>query len=100
MHARNGRWMGAALVALIAVGLATWPAAAGEAAQSVRLAVVDMQQVLNQSARGKAAKQKLDQERSARQHELESRQQELQKMQSELEKQAPVLSEQAKRERS
>jgi outer membrane protein len=82
------------------VGLTEWPATAGEAAQAVRLGVVDMQQVLNQSARGKAAKQKLDQERASRQKEMESRQQDLQKMQAELEKQAPVLSEQAKRERS
>jgi outer membrane protein len=100
MYGRNGHGFLAALLILTAVGLAAWPAAAGEAAQSVRLAVVDIQQILNQSARGKATKQKLDQERNTRQREMETRQQELQKMQAELEKQAPVLSEQAKRERT
>ena len=100
MYGRNGRWLRTVLLAVALIGLTGWPAAAGEAAQPVRIAVVDMQQILNQSARGKAAKQKLDQERTARQRELETRQQDLQKMQAELEKQAPVLSEQAKRERS
>ncbi len=100
MRSGNGRWVRMVLLAVAMVGLTGWPAAAGEGAQPVRLAVVDMQQILNQSARGKAAKQKLDQDRNARQKEMDARQQELQKMQAELEKQAPVLSEQAKRERS
>jgi outer membrane protein len=58
-----------------------------------------MQQILNTSERGRAAKQRLDQEREARQKELDSRQQEVMKLQADLEKQAPVLSEQAKREK-
>jgi outer membrane protein len=89
----------AALLGGLLAGLGVWTAPAG-AAQAVRIAVVDMQQVLNQSTRGKAAKSKLDQERSGRQREVEARQQELQKMQAELEKQGPVLSEQARRERT
>ena len=75
--------------------------APGWAAQpGIRIGVVDIQQVLNQSQKGVAMKQKLDQERAARQRELDARQQELMKLQAEFEKQAPLLSEQAKRERS
>lgn len=73
----------------------------GWAAQpGTRVGVVDIQQVLNQSQKGIAMKQKLDQERAARQRELDARQQEIMKLQAELEKQAPLLSEPAKRERS
>jgi outer membrane protein len=100
MRARIRCGIRAVALVVAAAGLFAWAAPSAEGAQAVRLAVVDMQQVLNQSVRGKAAKQKLDQERTARQREVEARQQELQKMQAELEKQAPVLSEQARRERS
>jgi outer membrane protein len=73
----------------------------GWAAQpGLRVGVVDIQQVLNQSQKGIAMKQKLDQERAARQRELDTHQQEVMKLQAEFEKQAPLLSEQAKRERS
>ena len=68
-------------------------------AQAVKIGVVDVQQILNQSQRGQAVKQKLEQERAVRQKELDGRQQELVKLQAEYEKQAPVLSEQAKREK-
>ena len=71
----------------------------GWAAQAVRIGVVDVQQVLNQSQRGQVVKQKLEQERGGRQKDLDVRQQELMRLQAEYEKQAPVLSEQAKRER-
>ncbi|MBI4536880.1 MAG: OmpH family outer membrane protein [candidate division NC10 bacterium] len=99
MQRRNGCWKWAAVLAGAVVALAAWPVE-GQSAQTLRIAVVDMQQILNQSARGKAVKQKLDQERTARQREMDGRQQELQKMQAELEKQAPVLSDQARRERT
>jgi outer membrane protein len=74
----------------------------GWAAQQsgIRLGVVDVQLVLNQSQKGVAMKQRLDQERATRQRELDARQQEVMKLQAEFEKQAPLLSEQAKRERS
>lgn len=70
------------------------------ATQALKVGVVDVQQVLNQSQRGQAVKGKLDQERAGRQKDLDARQQELAKAQTEFEKQAPVLSEQAKRERA
>ncbi|HSB73101.1 MAG TPA: OmpH family outer membrane protein [Candidatus Methylomirabilis sp.] len=94
------RWRAAvsAAAGLLFLGWAP-PGHAAQTPQAVRIGVVDMQQILNQSDRGKAAKQKLDQERDARQRELDARQQEVMKLQAELEKQAPVLSEQAKREK-
>jgi outer membrane protein len=67
--------------------------------QAVRIGVVDVQRILNDSQRGAAVKQKLEQEKATRQKELDARQQELAKLQAELEKQAPLLSEQAKREK-
>jgi outer membrane protein len=81
-------------VALVAVWVGS-----SVAAQAFKVGVVDVQQVLNQSQRGQAVKQKLEQERLGRQKELDTRQQELVKLQTEFEKQAPVLSEQAKREK-
>jgi outer membrane protein len=94
-------WRAAGMAAVAGLLLFGWapPGQAGQATQTVRIGVVDMQQVLNQSERGKATKQKLDQERDARQKDLDARQQEVMKMQADLEKQAPVLSEQAKREK-
>ena len=86
---------------ILGAGLAlgvVW-ATTGWAAQALRVGVVDVQQILNQSQRGQVLKQKLEQERTGRQKELDGRQQELVKLQAEFEKQAPVLSEQAKREK-
>lgn len=85
--------LGAGLALVVAWGGLGW------AAQSVKIGVVDVQQILNQSQRGQVLKQKLEQERTGRQKELDVRQQELIKLQGEYEKQAPVLSEQAKREK-
>ena len=86
---------------MLGVGLAlvlTW-AGPSWGSQPIKIGVVDVQQVLNQSQRGQVVKQKLEQERAGRQKELDARQQELVKLQAEYEKQAPVLSEQAKREK-
>jgi outer membrane protein len=92
-----GQFRWAAVAGLLLLGVAG-PALAAQA--GLRIGVVDVQQVLNQSQKGIAMKQKLDQERAARQRELDLRQQEVMKLQAELEKQAPLLSEPAKRERS
>jgi len=93
---RSG-WILGMVAGCLVLGLAGpgWAAQAG-----LRIGVIDVQQVLNQSQKGLAMKQKLDQERAVRQRELDARQQEVMKLQAELEKQAPLLSEQAKRERS
>lgn len=99
MKAGLQRYRKAGMAAAAGLLLLGW-VAPGWAAQALRVGVVDVQQILNQSERGMAIKQKLDLERATRQKELDARQQELTKLQAELEKQAPVLSEQAKREKS
>lgn len=96
---RARRWVmmwGAGLILLLGWGVTSW-AAQG---QGLKIGVVDVQQVLNQSQRGVALKQKLDQELGGRQKEFQGKEQEIVKLQTEFEKQAPVLSEQAKREKS
>ncbi|MCX5736672.1 MAG: OmpH family outer membrane protein [candidate division NC10 bacterium] len=87
---------GASLILLLGWGVTSWAAQA----QGLKIGVVDVQQVLNQSQRGVALKQKLDQELGGRQKEFQGKEQEIVKLQTEFEKQAPVLSEQAKREKS
>jgi len=87
----------AALAWLVLLGWLT-PGWAAQAA--VRIGLVDMQEVLNKSQKGLAVRQKLDQERAARQKELDAKQEEVMKLQTDFEKQAPLLSEQAKREKS
>jgi outer membrane protein len=90
---RSAVILGWGLAFVLAWGGPSW------AAQAVKIGVVDVQQVLNQSQRGQVLKQRLEQERTGRQKDLDVRQQELMKLQAEYEKQAPVLSEQAKREK-
>lgn len=99
MSVKFQRPLGGLLAAAAWLVLLGWTTP-GWAAQGVRIGVVDVQQVLNQSQRGKTIKQRLDQEMAARQKELDARQQEVVKLQADLEKQSPVLSEQAKREKS
>ncbi len=96
----NKGWQ-AAVAAGAALWFLAWSGAGWAAAPAppVKIGVVDVQQVLNQSQRGLAVKQKLEQERNGRQKDLDARQTELQKMQTDLEKQSAVLSEQAKREK-
>ncbi|HTU03242.1 MAG TPA: OmpH family outer membrane protein [Candidatus Sulfotelmatobacter sp.] len=95
-----GTWTRRSVGMLVPV-CALWVGLLGSAAaaQAPKIGIVDLQQVLLQSQRGTAIKQKLDQERNGRRKDLEARQQEVVKMQADLEKQASVLSEQAKREK-
>jgi len=90
---------GAGVLVLAWVVMTGWVSPAG-AAQTIRIGVVDVQQILNQSQKGTGVKQRLEQERSVRQKDLDARQEEVMKLQADFEKQAPLLSEQAKRERS
>ena len=94
---RDGALTIAALALLVLLAGLT-PGWAAQAA--VRIGIVDLQQVLNKSQKGMAVRQKLDQERAARQKELDATQDEVMKLQADFEKQAPLLSEQAKREKS
>ena len=100
MSVRFQRYGGAAIAALAWLVLLGWGTSGWAAQGAFRLGVVDMQEVLIKSQKGMAIKQKLDQERAARQKDLDAKREELMKLQAEFEKQAPLLSEQAKREKS
>lgn len=89
-----------ALAVLVAAGLVV---AEGD---TLKIGFVDVQKVLNESAKGKEAKGKLEKERDAKQQEIRAREQEIRaqqeqikKLEADLQKQAPVLSEAARKER-
>ena len=100
MDDRFQRCRGAVTVALALLVFLSWGTHGLAAQATARIGIVDMQEVLNKSQKGMAMKQKLDQERAARQKDLDVKQQEVMKLQAEYEKQAPLLSDQAKREKS
>jgi len=97
---RFRRCTGVTIAALGWLVLLGWGTPGWAAQAAVRIGIVDVQEVLLKSQKGQAVKQRLDQERAARQKDLDEKQQEVMKLQAELEKQAPLLSEQAKREKS
>lgn len=100
MNVRFRGCAGATIAVLAWLVLVGWETPGWAAQAAVRIGIVDMQAVLIKSQKGQAVKQNLDQERAARQKDLDAKQQEVMKLQAELQKQAPLLSEQAKREKS
>jgi outer membrane protein len=100
VNVRFRRCTGVAIAALACLVLLGWGTPGWGAQAAVRIAIVDLQEVLNKSQKGLAIKQKLDQERATRQKDLDAKQQEIMKLKAEFEKQAPLLSDQAKREKS
>jgi len=100
VNVRFRRCGGAVIAALTCLVLLGWETPGWAAQAAIRIGVVDLQEVLNKSQKGMAVRQRLDQERAARQKDLDAKQQEVMKLQDDFEKQAPLLSEQAKRERS
>lgn len=94
---KSGLWLGV-LVLLIGTGVAE-----KAQAQRLKVGVVDLQAVLDDSARGKAAKdrlkalgQQLQQEIKSKRQFKEQKEQELQKIREEIRSQGLVLSEQAR----
>ncbi len=73
--------------------------AGAQAADSLRLATVDIQKILVESKAGKQARAKVEAERDLRQKEITSREEEIAKLQRELDKQASILSEAARKEK-
>ncbi len=96
---RSSTKRGAVMTAVAGLFLLGW-AAPGWGSQDIRIGIVDVQEILNQSQKGIVVKQRLERERAARQKELDGRQQEAMKLQAELEKQTSLLSKQAIREKS
>lgn len=84
-----------ALTLILAMGLATKPAPVF-AADVIKIGVLDLQEAINESRQGKAAKAKLVTKFERLQKELKREDEALQKMQKDFQKQAPMLSPDAK----
>lgn len=82
----------ASLGIVIVIGLGRGGA---EAAEKIKIGVVNFQRALGEVEQGKKAKATLKSEFDARQKKLDLQQQELKKMQEEMEKQKAVLSQDA-----
>ncbi len=93
------RWRGGVAAGLMA--LAVLAAAGLVAAQenTFKIGFVDIQKVLNESAKGKEAKAKLEKERDTKQQDIRAREEEVKKLEADLQKQGAVLSEAARKER-
>lgn len=93
------RWRGGVAAGLMALAvLGTGGLATGQDS-ALKIGFVDLQKVLNQSTRGKEAKEKLEKERDAKEQEIRAQQEEIKKLVADLQKQGPVLSEAARKER-
>lgn len=88
--------MAAGLVALAALGA---PGSGAAQENTLKIGFVDVQKVLNESARGKEAKGRLEKERDAKQQEIRGKEEEIKKLEADLQKQGAVLSEAARKER-
>lgn len=94
---RRGIFRAGTILVALAICLGTLSEA--KAANSPKLATVDIQQILLESKAGKQAKEKVEAERNLRQKELAAREEEVKKLQRELDKQASILSEAARKEK-
>jgi outer membrane protein len=70
-----------------------------KAADALRIATVDIQQVIMESKAGKQAKAKVEAEKELKQKEITAREEEVTKMQRDVEKQTSILSEAARKEK-
>ncbi len=88
------------IIAIAVLGMA-WsaaPAAAQEAAP-LKIGVLDLQGVMEQSLQGKRFQEEMERVTAAKQQDITSRERKIQDLQRELEAGASVLSDQAKREK-
>ncbi|MCI0369933.1 MAG: OmpH family outer membrane protein [candidate division NC10 bacterium] len=93
----SGRGRVAAVLVVLAVLVAAGLVAAQE--NTLKLGFVDVQKVLNESAKGKEAKAKLEKERDAKQQDIRAKEEDIKKLEADLQKQGAVLSEAARKER-
>ena len=94
----RARWSGSVAAGILAVAALVAPGLGG-AEDTFKIGFVDVQKVLNDSARGKEAKGRLEKERDAKQQEIRAKEEEVKKLEADLQKQGAVLSEPARRER-
>jgi outer membrane protein len=94
---RRWTFVSTLVAATLCFGMGFSPQA--KAADALRLATVDIQQVIMESKAGKQAKGKVEAERDLKQKELSAREEEITKLQRDFEKQASILSEAARKEK-
>ena len=92
------RWRGGVAAGLMA--LAVLAAAGLVAAQenTFKIGFVDIQKVLNESAKGKEAKAKLEKERDTKQQDIRAREEEVKKLEADLQKRETELLNEVLRE--
>src|SRR5687768_10367274 len=78
---------------LVLGGALVSPVEQAQAQQAAKIAVIDMNQAMNEVEEGKAAKASLEKRFAERKVNLEKKQKELQTMQEDLERKALVMSE-------
>lgn len=93
------RWRGGVAAGLTALGVLVAAGFAAAQENALKIGFVDIQKVLNESAKGKEAKAKLEKERDAKQQEIRAKEEDIKKVEADLQKQGAVLSEAARRER-
>jgi outer membrane protein len=86
---------------LVAFALLASAAGAGaaDAAEVLRIGVVDMQKVILESAKGQRARAQLQKETEGKQKDMNGREEEIRKLQADLERQRAVLSPTALKEK-
>jgi len=94
---RRGTFASILTAMALCLGMGFSPPA--KAADALRLATVDIQQVITESKAGKQAKSKVEAERDLKQKELTAREAEATQLQRDFEKQASLLSEAARKEK-
>lgn len=93
------RWRGGVAAGLTTLGVLVAAGFAAAQENTLKLGFVDVQKVLNESAKGKEAKAKLEKERDAKQLDIRTKEEDIKKVEADLQKQGAVLSEAARRER-
>ncbi len=87
------------MVGMVLVLAAAFQPRPVQAADVVKIGVIDLQTAINDSKKGQGAKAALVKKFEKRQNELSTRESELQKMQEDLERQSAMLSPEAKYEK-
>lgn len=87
------------LVLIALLGLLITPAVAS-AQSAVKIGVVDMARVINETTEGKAAKSRLEREMTRRQNELDRKQREFETFAADLESSFEMLTDDAKQQRA
>ncbi|MGH7362286.1 MAG: OmpH family outer membrane protein [Candidatus Methylomirabilales bacterium] len=93
------RWRAGVAAGLVALAVLMAGGLVAAQENTLKIGFVDVQKVLNDSAKGKEAKAKLEKEREAKQKEVRAKEEEIKKLEADLQKQGAVLSEAARRER-